>query len=162
MAVTQFALASGWLAAVAWCDWQRLRIPNALVAAAGAALAVMVIAGAHPLGLGAARAFAGAALVLCVGLPLFAKRWVGAGDVKVLAVLGGLLGPGEQLLLVWAGASLLAAAHVVAWRMLQFHFHALPLSPGDPGIGHRRRLAHGTHLALSAAIVLLCTQRPFP
>ena len=59
----------------------------------------------------------GGALGLAVLLPFYAIGWMGAGDVKLFAVIGFLLGS-SVLLPVWLIASLAAGAHallVVAW-----------------------------------------------
>jgi prepilin peptidase CpaA len=49
---------------------------------------------------------------LFVLLPFYAIRWMGAGDVKLFATLGFLLGA-KALLPIWIIASLLAGAHVI-------------------------------------------------
>lgn len=84
------------LAAVAAaCDLKSRRVPNELVLvilAAGLlrhALALDVFA--LVLGL------AGVAVGLAMLLPAFAARWVGGGDVKLLAALGAWLGPWDTL-----------------------------------------------------------------
>lgn len=60
----------------------------------------------------------GAALLgLLIGLlsllPFYAIGWMGAGDVKLFATLGFVLGS-SHLLPLWIGASLLAGAHALA------------------------------------------------
>jgi prepilin peptidase CpaA len=45
-------------------------------------------------------------------LPFYVIRWMGAGDVKLFAVLGFLMGA-KALLPIWVIASLLAGAHVI-------------------------------------------------
>lgn len=77
--------------AAAFADLGARRIPNPLVGAiAGAGLA---LAGLHPTGAGLGTALGG----LCVGallmLPGHLFGRTGAGDVKLLAALGTLLGP---------------------------------------------------------------------
>jgi prepilin peptidase CpaA len=49
---------------------------------------------------------------LLVLLPFYAIHWMGAGDVKLFATLGFLLGS-KALLPIWVIASLLAGAHVI-------------------------------------------------
>lgn len=148
-----------WLLAVGCSDWFRLRIPNALLAVGAALLLLTALAGVHPAGLSLWQVLAGATPVLLVGLALYARGWVGAGDVKFLAVLGGLTGPTRELLLIWAFAALLAAAHLAARGLLSPWLPGLPLAPSDPGLARRRRLPHGAHLALSAALVLVVLPR---
>ena len=63
--------------------------------------------------LGIAGAIAGIAMLW----PLFAARWLGGGDVKLLAALGAWLGPtatGVACLLGLAGGGVLAAAFALA------------------------------------------------
>jgi prepilin peptidase CpaA len=60
---------------------------------------------------------AGAAVGLAMLLPVFAVRWTGAGDVKLLAAFGAWLGPGLTVyagLFGIAGGGLLAAAIAIA------------------------------------------------
>ncbi|RYY98518.1 MAG: prepilin peptidase [Comamonadaceae bacterium] len=148
------AIVFGWLVAVAWSDWTRLRISNRMVGGAAAFLLAAALLDAHPAGLSIWMAAGGALIVLGAGVPLFAMGWVGAGDVKLLAVLGALVGPTGDLLIIWAGASVLAALHLGGWRLLRLRLRELPLSPADPGSGTRRRLPHGLHLAMAAALVV--------
>ena len=70
------------LAAAVW-DWRRRRIPNALL------LPVFLTA----LALNWARGLAGMALAALIFLPLWLVRAVGAGDVKLMATAGALIGP---------------------------------------------------------------------
>lgn len=83
------------LAAAAWSDVRERRIPNALVVtglATGFALH-----GLHPFGSGVMLALAGAAVGLAVFLPLHLLRAMGAGDVKLMAMVGSFLGPFDIL-----------------------------------------------------------------
>jgi Flp pilus assembly protein protease CpaA len=160
MALMLLGATFAWLAAVAWSDWSSLRIPNRLVAPALAALLAAAACGVHPSGQGFLAAAGGALLVLGLGLPLFALRWVAAGDVKLLAVFGALFGPHENLALTWLIASLLAGVHIAVWSVLRLRKRQLALAPSDPGPAQRLRLAHGTHLALAAAFVLTLSQVP--
>jgi prepilin peptidase CpaA len=75
----------------AYCDVRWRRIPNWLTLSAlvgGLALQTVRLGTA-----GVAFALAGAALGLCVLLPFYAIHAMGAGDVKLLAGLGALVGP---------------------------------------------------------------------
>lgn len=59
-------------------------------------------------------------LGLCVLLPFYAIGWMGAGDVKLFATIGFLLGT-PALLPIWSLASLAAGAHallVLLWPAL--------------------------------------------
>jgi prepilin peptidase CpaA len=95
------------------CDLRSRRIPNALVAS-GIALGLFIqnVAPAggglfgHPAGaLGFVPALLGGLLGLGLFLPLYALRALGAGDVKLLAMIG-----------VWLGAP--AVAYAALWSML--------------------------------------------
>jgi prepilin peptidase CpaA len=86
---TFVAAAAASLAAL--LDVRSRRIPNWLTASAllcGVVLNVWLLGVA-----GAVGAVAGAALGLVLLLPFYARRTIGAGDVKLLAALGALVGP---------------------------------------------------------------------
>ena len=75
-------------AAAAIQDVRIRRVPDALsVALLATGLAAAVVAG-H-----VGTSLAGAAVGLALLLPAFSKRWVGGGDVKLLAGLGAWVGP---------------------------------------------------------------------
>jgi prepilin peptidase CpaA len=101
---------AAWLAGAVWFDLRERRIPNSWVAAGlvcGVALQALAPAGAGLFdrgwgGLGLLQALLGAAAGLALFMPLYVLRALGAGDVKLLAMVGAWLGP--QLLL---GATLL-------------------------------------------------------
>ncbi len=80
----------------AWSDLTTRRVGNRLVlfilAAGLVRQAASLEVTAIPLGL------AGAAVGLALLLPAFSVRWVGGGDVKLLAALGAWLGPWHILL----------------------------------------------------------------
>jgi prepilin peptidase CpaA len=104
------------LVVAVWWDVRELRIPNALTfPALAAALLWAGVSG----GWGAAGGALGAALAaLAVGLGPFAWGWLGAGDIKALAVLAALWGLDALLPALWwmasiggVGAIALLAAH---------------------------------------------------
>ncbi len=110
--LTMLALATLVLTAVV-CDLRARRIPNALVVA-GVALGLLFQTVAplgdglfgHPAGaLGWAPALLGGLLGLGLFLPLYALRAMGAGDVKLLAMVG-----------VWLGAP--SVANAALWTLL--------------------------------------------
>lgn len=78
------------VAAAAVWDLAERRIPNPLtLAGLGLAVGLRAAAGWSPL----ASGLLGAALGLGVGLPFFLVGALGGGDVKLLAAVGGFLGP---------------------------------------------------------------------
>ena len=107
------------LAAVAVCaavyDWRFRRIPNWLNLCGlilGISLNLLYFQ-AH----GALEASIGLLLALAIYLPLYLLRAMGAGDVKLMAAIGALVGPRHwlQIFLLTVIAGGLAAAFV-AWR----------------------------------------------
>lgn len=97
-----------WALALAYEDWRWRRLPNLLL------LAGLVWAGAHcllhgvsPLGAPPLQALAAGATALVLLLPLHLAGWMGAGDVKLMAVVG-CLGGFSVLLSVFLLASILA------------------------------------------------------
>lgn len=133
------------LGAAVWHDVRARRIPNAVVfpgALAGLALHALLPAGAglaglfgSPMGgLGLVSALGGLGLGLAVLLPMYALRLMGAGDVKLLAMVGAFVGAGQILavaLVTLAAGGILALAFAAAqgklrsllgnaWQMMVF------------------------------------------
>jgi prepilin peptidase CpaA len=79
------------LAAAAAIDWRVHRIPNGLTVG-GMAFGLLYNAAVHGLGSGLLPAIAGLAAGLALLLPLYALRVMGAGDVKLMAMVGAFLG----------------------------------------------------------------------
>lgn len=90
------------LAIAAWSDFKARRIPNWLVLSG--VVAGLIANGFLPAGLGLNNAFApggigwlaalqGMGLGLAVLLPLYLLRAMGAGDVKLMGMVGAFLGP---------------------------------------------------------------------
>lgn len=114
------------LAAAVWHDVRARRIPNAVVfpgALAGLALHALLPAGAGlfgtPMGgLGLLSALGGLVLGLAVLLPMYALRLMGAGDVKLLAMVGAFVGAGQILAvsLVTLAAGGVLALVFAAWQ----------------------------------------------
>lgn len=110
-------LLGGLLVLAVWHDVRSRRIPNWLVAAAALA-GVALNASALPGALGLWPAVGGWALGLALLMPMYAFKTLGAGDVKLMAAIGSIIGP--QAVLGAVLASLLAggvlALAVSAWH----------------------------------------------
>jgi prepilin peptidase CpaA len=85
----------GTLVAAVWWDLQTRRIPNGFVVS-GMVFGLCWHALA-PGGLGSLPALAGLILGLALFLPLYLMRAMGAGDVKLMAMVGVFLGPFDVL-----------------------------------------------------------------
>lgn len=120
-----------WLAAVLWSDLRRRRIPNTLLLLllVPALLAVMINSRGL-LGVGPWASLAGL-MVAALLLPGYAAGQMGAGDVKLAAVLGLLLGPaaGLEMLLISALLIGLAAALMLARHGASARKQRLPVAP---------------------------------
>jgi prepilin peptidase CpaA len=87
------------LCCAAWHDIRYYRIPNVLVFS-GVILGILIntllpqVSG----GLGILTSFAGLAVGLAILLPLYLVRALGAGDVKLMAMVGAFIGPDNMLI----------------------------------------------------------------
>lgn len=93
-AILKFVLLAVVLAA-ACCDLRIRRIPNVLNLTGvlmGLVLHTLIMGWS-----GASAALFGLLAALCVYLPLYALKGMGAGDVKLMAAVGALAGPGNWL-----------------------------------------------------------------
>ncbi len=117
-------LLGGLLAAAAWHDVKSFRVPNVIVFL-GTALALMLHAfvpsGTHWLGAlepaGFLEALGGLAIGLGALLPFYFIGAAGAGDAKLMGMVGAFLGPRETLgaaVMTFAFGAVLGAAAV--WR----------------------------------------------
>ncbi|RAS24260.1 A24 family peptidase [Paraburkholderia bryophila] len=101
-----------WAVVVAVCDYRRRRIPNSVVVAGFVAAFGCALVQSGPFGVSLTQALTGALIGLVALLPFFALGVMGAGDVKVFAVLGAWCGM-HALLGLWMAASLAAGIHAL-------------------------------------------------
>jgi prepilin peptidase CpaA len=152
-------------------DVRTRRIPNRLViVGAAAAVAAHVLAGGGP---GALTSALGAAVGLAITLPFFAVRALGAGDVKLMAVVGAFVGPvqvlGAALLTMLAGGVLSLAAAVLSGSLRQVsrNLHLMLMAavagktgrPATAGIGTTGRLPYAVAIAVGTCLQLWLAAR---
>ncbi|AIF46563.1 A24 family peptidase [Dyella japonica] len=115
-------------ATIALSDLYARRVPNKWLAAALllaiAATVLPWIGGITPL---AWPSLTGFAIGLTAMLPFYAIGWMGAGDVKLFATLGFLLGT-RALLPIWVIACLMTGIH--AFAILMFRLPRIAYAPG--------------------------------
>lgn len=145
-----------WLLFACWnlvlihADLRHRRVPNTLIVAGFAGqllwlLAAWLVPGwMHP------PRWAGWGMTLAgffcafLFLPVWARRKMGAGDVKAIAILGLLLGF-APLLVTLVGASLLAGLHAVAYLLISRHW----------ALADRwRQIPYGAYLGVAALSVV--------
>jgi prepilin peptidase CpaA len=101
-------LLSGWSLAIAVADWRMRRIPNGLLLLGCALVAVYWgLVGEGPLGLSWRSSLIGLGFGALVWMPGYLLGQVGAGDVKLAACCGLLLGAYQTVLWLLLGAVLL-------------------------------------------------------
>lgn len=117
----RIALLALLLVAAAVIDWRTFRIPNWLTAGGLVIGLALNAAGAiRPLD-GLLWALGGAAVGLLIPLPLYAFRVMGAGDVKLIAMVGAFLGLAEivpAVLAVFVAGGIAAMLFAFANRKL--------------------------------------------
>ncbi|WP_322070384.1 A24 family peptidase [Paraburkholderia bannensis] len=120
-----FSLAfAAWAVAVAVCDCRARRVPNKLVGAGLCAALVASLMHVGPAHLSLFSSLAAAAVGLAALMPFFVLGMMGAGDVKVFAVLGAWCGM-PPLLDLWIVASIAALLHaLVRLIVLRMRSHA--------------------------------------
>lgn len=141
------ALLTVWAGSLAIEDWRFRRLPNSLLLAGLCfGLVHLVAGGVSPGGAGWLEASLAFLAALAAFLPLHAAGWMGAGDVKFLAVIGWL--GGASML---AGALLLGSLLAGALALPLLLRQRVGVSTGGAA-GHREggeRLPYGACLALA-------------
>jgi prepilin peptidase CpaA len=168
MSISVSALAFACAAAAA-ADLAWRRIPNALnVGILLFALALRAVdGGIASVGWG----LAGAGIGLVLMFPLFAKRWLGAGDVKLAAALGAWVGPVGAAWTVVAGIAaggvlclfVLAAGGTALRRQVVGNLAAITVG-GEMAGTDTRPARHKVPLAVAlaaAALVVFVTRGSF-
>ena len=174
------------LAVAVWHDVRSRRIPNLLVLPG--ALAGLALNGALPTGaglfsaqfggLGATASLTGLGAGLAVLLPIYMLRAMGAGDVKLMAMVGAFLGPRALLeTALWsllAGGALALLAALFSGRLAallantyQMLLHALMRTLAGAGGGidapaaASGKLPYAIAIACGTVLHLLLARRHF-
>lgn len=131
-----------------WFDWKQRRIPNRLVFPS--ITFALLYQWLSPFDLGIASASLGLAVGFAMLLPLYALRAMGAGDVKLMAVVGAFVGgPGAAFATViytLLCGGVLSVGHAIANGSLQRLIVNLKLML----FGAAVRLGAGTGVAIDA------------
>jgi prepilin peptidase CpaA len=176
MEILTTALLLLFLAAAVITDLRARIIPNALVLAG--ALIGLLLAGLHPQGIGFLSSLSGLALGLAIFLPMYLLRAMGAGDVKLMAMAGGFLGPaaiaeaGLWVLLTGGALALMFAlrrsvAHRMAANLREMFFSAAAsvqirtMPDFSAGPQTAARLPYAVAIALGVAAFLLARHLGF-
>lgn len=169
-----------WLVAIAVMDLRSRKVRNWMVLLGLATGLAALFGGAQPFDMLAWQGLAGMAVAFAALLPLYAIRWMGAGDVKFAAVAGLWFGLSPYLLAIWLGASLLAGLHsmvVLGCRILlrspqgALLLARLPmLQPvlaagadapaNDPSRGPQRSIPYAGYMALVAIVLMMRNSVP--
>lgn len=111
-----------WLFAIAAMDLRIRKVRNWMTLLGLAIGTAVLFSELQPLQVKPLNGLLGMLVAFAAFLPLYAMRWMGAGDVKFAAVAGLWFGLSSDLLIIWVIGSLLAGMHgmvVVFWRGLQ-------------------------------------------
>jgi prepilin peptidase CpaA len=149
----------GVLALASWFDLRTRRIPNALTFPT---VAVGLMLGGLFFGLDGLRDSAqGAGLGLALLFPLFVLRWMGAGDVKLMAAVGALKGfEFVFFACMWAAVfgGAIALFGLLRSRRLKLAmahlYYSSPFTPGDGSFITAWRVPYGPAIALGSLLAL--------
>lgn len=112
---------AGVMVCAVWVDFRVRRIPNALILAGLLSGLLLTLWGWSVTRL--MEYLSGAVVGLLAFQPLYLLRWVGAGDVKLLAVIGGFVGFPDVL---WVALFALLSGGVLAWLWIAVAERAVP------------------------------------
>ncbi len=160
-------LATAW--AAAGFDWRSWRIPNALLAGSAAAALMLALFAPHAPGI--ATCLLGGLAGLALLMPFYIAGGMGAGDVKLLAVIGlhaGWMTVTEIALVsalvggLWSFVLLYLRSPAGAWIAVQGRrvFAGTDKSPGSrqsaPKMGGNSRatIPYGVVIAIGATVVI--------
>jgi len=144
--VFTFLVLIAWAAWLAVYDWRRRRLPNWLLVV-GVVVGLMhgMAAGAMPYGVRLSDSAGTAVLALVAFWPAYRMGWMGAGDVKLCAVLGWLAGV-KGLMVVLLSGSILVGLFGLAILVPPIAEH---LSSTNLDQRLRHRIPYGTGMALA-------------
>jgi len=121
-----------WAGVIAGLDLKTRRIPNAaLLLVLVPAVLALVVNGKGLLGVSSLQSLGGF-LVAALMLPGYYWKQMGAGDVKLVACLGGLLGFAGGLELLLVGFSFLGLISLAVWFMQRWGFVLPKRIPASP------------------------------
>lgn len=143
------------LATAVVTDVTRLRIPNWLTA--GVALLYPLHVGLSPLDVAWLPALGLAVLVFAVGTVAFACRWMGGGDVKLLAATTLWAGPAHALEFLTLAAVIGGGLALLLLLPARYAVAAMLQSCGAPRLGEALLASvvpYGVAIAAAGAIVL--------
>ncbi len=165
-------LLGGLLAVAVWHDVRHFRVPN-LIVFSGVAIAVLlhgfVPSGIHLMGslepIGILQALGGLAIGLGAMLPLYVIGAAGAGDAKLMAMVGAFLGPRDiigaligtyvfgallGLAIAWKTGAMRRTAHNI--RLIVFSLFARLASAEGPSFDARTQTAVKLPYAVAIAL----------
>jgi prepilin peptidase CpaA len=164
--IAGFAIFAALLLCACVSDITRRRIPNSvalLLAATGVAYSLATSVG---LGHALVKSLGGLLIGFALWLPLYAVRWLGAGDVKLFAAAGAWLGPARtldgSLISAMAGGML-----AIVWMLFTYGLNgtaataALAIAAPRKIVNHgvdtksRRAIPYGVALAIGAIAAAL-------
>jgi prepilin peptidase CpaA len=155
-------LIGGWVVICGWFDATQRRLPNLLtLGALLPAVMVLLISGQGALGASWFSCLSAWGVAIILTLPAYAMKWLGAGDVKLLAAIGLLCGL-PVLLFCFAIAGLLAGTLVLAWKSAEYlvpylnlYLARFQLSVPPAPVMQGRMLPFGSLLAIGLVSSLL-------